>query len=380
MNYKMKNNRIYNVLLALFMLLGIVACQDREVVTVDNKTSPILMNLSTQTIFLDKNFPDNPALNVTWDAASYTVPVEIFYKVEVSATSDFKTIYTLGTVGQSVRTATYTVAQMNTAAKTLGLATDVAGKLYIRVSSYLGTGFLNATSNVSSFSITPYALEYPTFYIVGAASSVGWNSTSAQVLYKKDNMSYIYTYLEKSQAFRFLGQQNWSPINYSLNNSQIREAYRYFNQTSTNLSLNGTDDENILFNDTTGIYKIAINATKDVQSINVTASPILGYDYSQIYLVGSMNGWDATNPTTMAKVSTGVYSVTTTLADDAQFKFIGQKSWADLEWGNILKDNNGNTGFLGPKGDNGNIIYKGGGSTYKITVNLKAGTYTIVKQ
>jgi hypothetical protein len=44
-----------------------------------------------------------------------------------------------------------------------------------------------------------------------------------------------------------------------------------------------------------------------------------------------------------------------------------------------MKDNTGNSGFLGPKGDNGNIKFAGDGSNYKITVNLKAGTYTIAK-
>ena len=40
----------------------------------------------------------------------------------------------------------------------------------------------------------------------------------------------------------------------------------------------------------------------------------------------------------------------------------------------------GNSGFLAPKGDNGDIKFVGDGSSYKITVNLKGGIFTIKKQ
>ena len=134
------------------------------------------------------------------------------------------------------------------------------------------------------------------------------------------------------------------------------------------------------FTGTTGIYKITIDAATGVQSLNVSASAIPTFDFAQIYMVGSINGWDAASALTMTKVSTGVYEYVAKLDSASEFKFLGQKSFGDLEWGNIIKDNNGNSGFLGPKGDNGNVKFVGDGSNYKITVNLKAGTYTIVKQ
>ncbi len=39
-------------------------------------------------------------------------------------------------------------------------------------------------------------------------------------------------------------------------------------------------DENMKFTGDTGIYKIEIDATKNIQSLNITASPVLGYDFS----------------------------------------------------------------------------------------------------
>lgn len=372
----MKHNYIINAIYALFILLGLSSCDDRELVQVENNAAPIVMDLSAEHIFLDKNYPDNPALNVTWSQAGYTVPVEVNYKIEASATEDFKVPYTLGTVSQSVRTATYTVNQINTAAQTIGLVKDVEGKMYIRVVSALGSNNMTSVSNVTSVMVTPYALEYPTFYLVGAASYVGWNSGVAQELYKKDNKSYIYTYMQP-ENFRFLGQQAWSPVNYSIDNPGTDAANRYFKQTSTNIAF--ADHENMKFTDPAGIYLLEINADGSVQSLTATKSN-LGYDYPNLYIVGTVNGWNAAGALPMTKVSEGVFEYTTELADATELKFLGQQDWADLEWGNILKDNDGNSGFLGPKGDDSNIKFDGGGSTYKITVDLKAGTYKFVKQ
>ena len=124
---------------------------------------------------------------------------------------------------------------------------------------------------------------------------------------------------------------------------------------------------------------LVIDADKAVQSLKATVSPIPAFDIPQVYLVGNVAGvnWVAENAVAMTKTGAGVFEFTTTLPADAEFKFLVQKSFGDLDWGNIKAD--GNTGFVGPKGDNGNIKFVGDGSSYKITVNIKAGTYTIAK-
>ena len=376
----MKKNIFKGVFLLLISLLGIISCSDRELVTAENQSAPILMDVSKESVFLDKKFPDNPAFNVTWDVAKYTVPVQITYKIEVSADNKFTKPFVLGTVANSARTATFTNAQMNKAAQTIGLPKDVANTMYIRVSSYLGNGeSLTATSNISQIKITPYELEYPNFYLVGAASYVGWSDVNSQILYKTGSKSVIYTYLEKDQPFRFLGQKKWDGFNYSIDGGAIKDSYKYFKQVSSNIIEDAGDSnhENMKFTGATGIYKVTINAAEGVQSLDASESPIKDFDFPEIYIVGTVNGWDAASAMTLTKVKTGVYEITTKLDDNSEFKFIGQKSWGNLEWGNVMKDNNGNSGFLGPKGDNGNVKFNGGGNSHKITVNLKAGIYTI---
>ena len=363
----------------MLVLFGLMSCSDREVVTVDTSDAPILANLSTDRLFLDKNFPNNPALTVSWTKATYTVPVEVKYNIEASLTEDFKDFYALGTTAESTNRIAFTVEQMNKAARSLGIEPKIEGKIYIRVISSLGTNNGSPqTSNTTSLLVTPYELTFPDFYLVGEASYVGWDASKAQLLYKKSNMSYIYTYLESGKSFRFLGQKDWSPVNYSINADGIKADYKYFKQVPSTIAADG--EENMKFSGATGIYKVAIDATNGVQSLAITASAVKGFDFPEIYLVGNIagNGWNEANAVAMTKVQAGVFEFTTTLAADSEFKILGQKSWGELDWGNIIED--GNTGFLGPKGDNGNIKFVGDGSTYKITVNLKAGIYTFVKQ
>lgn len=376
------NKKILNIIVfAIIAVMGLIACDDRNDTIIDTTKSPIVVDLSTSKLILDSNFPKNPALTIFWDATQYTVPTEIQYRIEVSSDDKFTKPFTLNTLKESIRSSTFTAEQMNTAAVSIGLVPYVEGKMYIRVISYLGSNnSMVATSNITSLKITPYKLSYPDFYLVGEASYVGWNAGASQILYKSDNFSTIYTYLENGKNFRFLGQQGWDGTNYSINSDGIRDNYKYFKQASSNIAKADGDDENMKFSGTTGIYKVTIDATSEIKSITAVASPISEYDFAEVYLVGNIagNGWDATNAISMTKVSNGVYEFVSTLASNTEFKIIGQKSWGSLEWGNI--SSTGNSGFLAPKGDNGNIKFVGDGSSYKITVNLKGGIYTIKKQ
>ncbi len=376
----MKNNIFKHLFLAVMLILGLSSCEDRDIITIDNVASPIVMDLSANSLVLDKNFPGNPALTVTWQSAAYSVPTEITYRVEIANDKDFANPYTLATVAGSERATAFTMLQMNDAAAGIGLVPNVSTKMFMRVVSYLGSGeSLAATSNVTSLMVTPYILTYPSFYIVGAASYVGWTPEKAQILYKKDNLSYIYTNLQSGENFRFLGQLAWDGKNYALNTPGTKADNQYFKQWSDVFAKPDGDDENIKFVGETGVYKVTINATLGIQTIEAKPSVIPTFNFPEIYLVGNIagNGWSPENGIAMTTVGDGVYEFTTTLAGDTEFKILGQKSWGDLDWGNISGD--GDTGFVGPKGDNGNIKFAGDGSSYKITVNLKGGIYKIVK-
>lgn len=324
---------------------------------------------------LSQSNEDTVITGVNWtDYESYG-GVKVTYKVEVAkkGTSVFETV---GTV-ENVKTLSLTHKMLNDAVLKVGLLEEVEGEVDLRITAQTTTvNPIDLSSNVVTIKVKPYKQVYVPFYLVGGGTAVGWNASNAQLLFAEENLSTIYTYLEKNGQFRFLGQQDWNPINYSLNTDGIRDSYKFFKTWSSNLA-KADNDENILFTGESGVYKIVIDQKSSVRSITVTPSSLPSVP-TNLYLVGSINGWDANNALAMTPVNDGVFEYVINIPNGAEFKFIGQQSWGDLEWANIHSA--GNTGYLGPKGDNNNIKFDGGGNSYKITANIKKGIFTIVQQ
>lgn len=324
-----------------------------------------------QAIVLDAANPLATAATVTWTDYSYGVNVN--YNVEIAP----KGSSTFSSAGTTVNTKelAWTNFNLNDAVLKLGLPVGVSSDVDVRVTATTASagGTITKVSQIVTFKVTPYQPAYVNFYLVGGGTAVGWNAGGAQLLKNTNEISEIYTYLEQNGEFRFLGQQDWGPINYSLNASGINDSYKYFNTWSTNLEPSG--NENIKFTGNSGMYKITIDQNSRDITVTPSALPTLP---TNLYLVGSLNGWDANNALPMEQVNDGVYEYTIAIPDGAQFKFIGQQAWGDLEWANI--HTGGNSGFLGPKGDNDNIQFDGGGTLYKITANIKLGTYKLTPQ
>ncbi|WHF51694.1 SusF/SusE family outer membrane protein [Chryseobacterium gotjawalense] len=319
-------------------------------------------------LVLDAAKPTVTATTFKW--TDYTYGVNVSYKVEIAA-SGTTAFLLVGNV-QNVKELAVSNFDLNELASKLSLPVNVASSVDVRVTaiSESAGGVISKTSDVVTFKLTPYKPDFKALYIVGGATAAGWEASNAQLLYQNQNISEIYTYLENNGEFRFLGQQDWNPINYSLNADGIKDDYKYFATWSANLEVSG--NENIKFTGNSGMYKITID--QNTKSITVTPSsnPALP---TNVYLVGSIQGWNAGAAISMDQVGDGVFEHTIAIPADGEFKFLGQQDWSGLEWGNI--HTGGNSGYLGPNGDNNNIKYVGTGGLYKITANIKMGTYKV---
>lgn len=323
---------------------------------------------SGQSLVLDGANPTATAATVTWTDYSYGVDAN--YSVEISPKGTGAFVSTGTTVNS--KELIWTNFSLNDAVLKAGLPVGVSSEVDVRVTVTTSSagGSIVKTSDIVTFKVTPYQPAYVNFYLVGGGTAVGWNASGAQLLKQTNEVSEIYTYLENNGDFRFLGQQDWNPINYSLNTAGIRDTHKYFKTWSSNLEASG--DENIKFTGNSGMYKITIN--QNSRDITVTPSSVPALP-TNVYLVGSIQGWNAGAALPMTQVGDGVFEYTIAVPDGAEFKFIGQQDWSGMEWGNI--HGAGNSGFLGPNGDNNNIQYNGGGTVYKITANIKLGTYKL---
>lgn len=323
-----------------------------------------------QVLVLDAANPNGVATTVIW--TDYAYPITTNYTVEVAAHGSTAFVAAGSTV--NTKQLSWTNYTLNDTLLGLGLPVGVASDVDVRVTSSTESagGTITKTSQIVTFKVTTYVPAFVDFYLVGGGSAVGWDASKAQKLYRQNQISEIYTYLENNGEFRFLGQQDWGPINYSLNDPIIKAAYQYFNTWSANLQ--PVVDENMKFTGTSGFYKITID--QNARSIAVTSSAATLP--AQLYLVGSIQGWNAGAAIPMTALGNGVYEHIIAIPDNSEFKFLGQQDWSGLEWGNI--HTGGNSGYLGPNGDNSNIQFSGANSLYKITVNLKLGTYLLTPQ
>ena len=334
------------------------------IITAPTAGSSLVLNSADQTAI---------ATTFTWnDYSNYGVDVKYLVEVAKKGSTAF---VSLGEV-TNVKSLAITNKDLNTAVVNTGATMSQPNDMDVSVTASTTStgGSIVLKSALLTFKVTPYQIDYPNFYLVGAATAAGWDGPGATNLYKHDNISEIYTYLQPDD-FRFLGQADWNPINYSIDAAGIRDAYKYFKTVSSNVE-KATGDENMKFTGTAGIYKVVIDADFGVKSLTVT-STTASWDIPNLYLVGSLQGWTASTAEAFNSIGNGKFEMIRQIPDNAEFKFLGQQDWTGKEWGNI--HTTGNTGFLGINGDNNNIKFNGGDNFYTITVDLKRGTYKLVK-
>ena len=338
--------------------------------------SPEITNPTANASFvMDINTPTDVAVQIQWNDPYEITTIPVNYNVELAAkgSSDFKT---LGTVANS-KYLDVTHFDLNLAVLSAGIAADTVGEVDLRVTAvreFIAGDARQYPSKIVTIKVKPFLVEYPEFYLVGNASAAEWNPSAAPHLYKHDDVSEIYTYLQPG-SFRFLGQADWNPLNYSIDVPETNATYRYFKSVSSNVAFD--NNENMKFTDPAGIYKVVINANFGIKSLTVTPTTSV-WDIPNLYLVGSIQGWMANTAMPFTSLGNGKFEIIRALPDNSAFKFLGQQDWTGKEWGNIRSE--GNTGYLGINGDNNNITFNGGGNMYKISVDLKMGTYNITPQ
>ncbi|MGA9213581.1 SusF/SusE family outer membrane protein [Kaistella sp.] len=365
----MKNNHIFKAVFILLILIGLSSCTDREIIQVENSAAPIVMDLSAEHLFLDKNFPDNPALNVTWTQAAYTIPVEIAYKIEASATEDFKTPVLLGTVAQSIRTMTFTVKQINEACKSLALPIDVEGSMFIRVTSFLGVNQMSAVSNATSVKVTPYAAsptyDFQDLFLVGASTAAGWdnsatNSNLLPLLKTADPSKYTFTgYFKKDvtdAGFKIIKVKgSW-------------DAQFGAGATAGTLSTDGGSGNLQVPAD--GYYKLSIDIDALTYTLETVTAPVTVY--TNISIIGTVNGDDfvTDKQLTQSSFDPHLWSASAITLSEGEFKFRANNSW-DTSWG-------GSSEYFGTATQGGANIPLASEWIYDVYFNDATGDYTLI--
>ena len=322
--------------------------------------------------------------DLVWDTLAWN-PAKLYegqglithYSVQVdSVGNNFADYIELESSNTSDTSIIISVGELNTALLKEGYNPVQQYDLELRIKSFVHDDLETLYTDVLPFTVTTYK-DVPVpeeLYLFGDATAVGWGADTALAFVQDGDNLVKFAYLENNKKFRFLKAKNTEDTTYN---------YESLVNLPSNVSAAGDDDKNFMFTGTTGWYKLEVNYLTSTLSIaeHIAGAETYTYDYTNLYIVGDYNAidgaWDANNAAAFTKVSEGVFSIEKIIKDGAMIKFIGQQSWGDLEWANILSE--GNSGIIGPKGSNGNITFDGGDKTYKIQVDLKQGLYSFTE-
>lgn len=368
----MKKNNLYKFFFALMMLIGIVSCEDRENLVIEPSSAAILMDLSADNLVLDENFPSNAALTITWQPSTYSIPTEIKYSLEISATEDFANSYVLTTTQGSVTTVAFTNKEMNDAAKNINLTPYVAQKMYLRVSSFIGTmNSLLQKSAVTNITVTPYVSSppyaYSDLFLVGNATPGGWDNSATNnnlIPLMKTASPTKYTYT----GF-FLAKVGTEAAGFKM--IRIKGLWDPQLGMGSGPGLLSTDGgSGNLTVPADGYYKLTV----DTAALTYTLEPYTppATTYAGMSIIGTVNGDDFVTDKPMVKSSFDphLWSLVDVSLKAGEFKFRADNSW-DNNWGT-------NSEYFGTATKGGANIPLTSEWRYTIYFNDATGDYTIL--
>ncbi len=348
-----------SVLIVTFSFSG--CKKDLEKVMINSTVSANQLSaLSAGSFVLQMADAANNFQTFNWTGVDYGFATAITYTVQVdkrkgtfSAPVDVVTV-------PNVLEATVSVGDFNKALLNLGMSTDVADTIQLRVKTVINPKVAPVYSNIVKVKIFPYAVVFPPIYACGAATG-GWSWTLYTYKELRSSAPNIYStiiYFTNNQTFRFFKQTDWSPTDYK---------FPYFTGTVSDLFVNANDgDSNFKFTGTSGYYQVTVNMTTKSVSMAAVAEPTL-------FMTGAaLGGWDwTTHYVKLTWLSNGIYQATANFITANTFRFFAQQDWGPTGY-NYPYFSAGTISnlFINANDGDKNFQFTGTTGNFKITVNM----------
>ena len=229
-----------NLMMLLCALTALVSCDESgDKIYLDGfEASSLMASASDVVLSVDKS--KDVVLSLAWQnptllSSDETKPVGngvLKTYLQASASENFASVkeYTVTALSKA-----FTGADLNAAAKDLGLTPDVSSSLYFRIKSQMGSNLDSLYSNVCQVKVTPYLIDMSYINIL--------NENKEQVLTKlySPNSDGIYSgYMNASSWFHIWGKENdgsiWGNVgqqnhDYEMDNSESAWNFWFPGQT-----------------------------------------------------------------------------------------------------------------------------------------------------
>ncbi len=335
---------MYKILVLFLFTIGFTSCVDNENFEIlpKEETLAIMTPGEGSVIVLDDTNPTNTALFLSWSSPDSSS--EHTYVIEAAATgTDFEVPVVMGTTQL-----TYfgmTVEELNTfLLEEMGIDPDLATSLDIRVSAG------SEVSEKVSVIVTPFTVEYKELFLVGSLTN--WEPAESLPMTRLDfNLFEITVDLADGDEFKFL------PTNTGWDGD--------FGEDPDNPGHLIEEGEQNIGGFPAGKYKV----TADLNTLTFVVEEVLAP--GQLFLVGSLTGWDPATSLPFFNSAENVYTIVADLPDGAEFKFLPTNTGWDGDWG---EDPN-NPGSIIQEGEQNVKGYAAG--KYLITVDFNTLTFKL---
>ncbi|SHK79119.1 SusE domain-containing protein [Hymenobacter psychrotolerans] len=353
----MKNWRTLVLGICAASLFSLSACEkDEDRLVLTPTTTGSALQVSSNTIVLDKATPDAPAATFSWKAQDYgyqASPTYILQFIKAGGSFDsVKTVQSAEVTGATSRT--FSTADLNGILLRLGLAANTPGQFQARVvSGVRGLGIdtskpllSQSVSDPITMTGTPFGMSV--LYVPG--NYQGWSPAGAPILGAFNSASpqayegYIYM-SEATPEFKFTSKAGWDGTNYGSGAG------------AGTLSSAGSAG-NLSITTGAGFYLIKADLANMSWSATKTTWAVIGD--------ATPGGWNTETPLTY-DVANKVWTGRVALGAGA-LKFRANNDWTI---------NFGDTGNDGSLEYGGTDIPAPAAGTYTITLNLNTpGSYT----
>lgn len=377
LNYKAYNNmkKIFrNLMMLLCALTVLVSCDESgDKIYLDGFEASGLM-ASTSDVVLSVDKSKDVILSLAWQnptllSSDETKPAGsgvLKTYLQASASENFASVKEYSVTALSKA---FTGADLNAAAKDLGLTPDVSSSLYFRIKSQMGANLDSLYSNVCQVKVTPYLIDMSYINIL--------NENKEQVLTKlySPNSDGIYSgYMNASSWFHIWGKENdgsiWGNVgqqnhDYEMDNSESAWNFWFPGQTGIyytvldtkakdfkptyikSMQLNGED---MTYDAPNYAWTKVITTTADNTPVSIVAT---GAEYSKAtgtddaaaavktmnYTLADGKMTDSENAGSVNIATAGTYTVTVKVGEHSQLEYTiveGDQTTPEPEVSNTL--------------------------------------------
>ncbi|MBE0424842.1 MAG: SusF/SusE family outer membrane protein [Lutibacter sp.] len=334
---------IYKIVLLSLVIIGFNSCDANENFEILPPQEGITINnpVNGSTVVLDDTNTANPGLTISWSAPTL-VGTAAAFTVEVSLTGSDAAPIVIGTTEAYVFN--LSVVELNTLAiEILEMPGDEAKSIDIKISS-------GEFSDMVSVILTPYKVEFTELFLVGSLTN--WTPAEALPMTKIGfNEFEITVDLPDGAEFKFLPQNTgWDGD---------------FGKDPDNEGVIIQEGEQNLGGYTAGKYKVYVNLNTFTFTVTEVVAPI------NLFLVGSLTGWEPTTSLPFFKASENVFTIVVNLPAGAEFKFLPTNTGWDGDFG---KDPD-NEGSIIQEGEQNLSGYDAG--KYLVIVDFDTLTYKV---